>query len=142
MGKNQPQQRTEWISASDVGRTVFCPHSVALKYQGAKPTKQAVLARQQGDLKHEALNRQARQDKRCYVASYLYGVDDPRTNVLRKFRDDAILKWPGGALLVMLYYRLSPLAIHLSQSSPRIAGIVRFLVDRLVCWCSRRGNQS
>ena len=143
MGRSQfnRKKKSSWVSASDVGRTVFCPHSVALKHQGAKPSQQAIVARQRGEQRHEVLNQKAREDKRCYVASYLYGVDDPRTNMLRKFRDQSITKWPGGRFLVRAYYRVSPTVIQLSEMSPWVKACVHYLVNHLTYWYSRKDSK-
>ena len=130
-------KRGNWISASDVGRTEFCPNYVYLKYKGAAVSREAAAARRQGDIAHDKLNQQAAQDKRCYVATYLYGVDDPRTNALRRFRDQVLMGYPGGAWLIRIYYVLSPVVIDLSRRSPGLHRLIDYLVTRLVAWCAK-----
>ncbi len=139
MRHEKPKKKTDWISASDVGRSEFCPKSVALKYAGAKPSQRAVVAQNRGNLKHEQFNRQISKDKRCYVASYLYGMDDQRTEILRQFRDARLQSSPGGRILIAIYYRLSPLVIEISKRSSWIDQVLRRIVDRLVQWAERRG---
>lgn len=134
-------QRGDWISASDVGRTEFCPNYVYLKYKGAAVSREAAAARRQGDIAHNKLNQVAAQDKRCYVATYLYGVDDPRTDALRRFRDQVLMSYPGGVWLIRSYYRLSPLVIAFSRRSPRVHRMIGYLVARLVAWYTRNENK-
>lgn len=139
MRQGKPEKRSEWISASDVGRSEFCPNSVALKYAGARPSKRAIASQNRGNLKHEQFNRQISKDKRCYVASYLYGMDDLRTETLRQFRDTRLQRSPGGRILIAAYYRLSPLVIEISKRCPLVDQVLKRIVDRLVSWVQQRG---
>ena len=140
MRHNKPKRKSEWISASDVGRSEFCPNSVALKYAGAKPSQRAVAAQDRGNLKHEQFNRQISTDKRCFVASYIYGVEDPRTETLRQFRDNTLQCSPGGRILIAIYYRLSPMVIKISKRASWIDRLLRRIVDRLVLRSEQRGK--
>jgi hypothetical protein len=114
--------------------------SVALKYAGAKPSRRAVAAQDRGNLKHEQFNRQISTDKRCYVASYLYGMEDQRTETLRQFRDNTLDNMPGGRILIAVYYRLSPMVIEISKKSSWVELVLRRIVDRLVLRAERRGK--
>ena len=140
MRHDKSKRKSEWISASDVGRSEFCPNSVALKYAGAKPSRKAVAAQDRGNLKHEQFNRQISTDKRCYVASYLYGMEDQRTETLRQFRDNALQCSPGGRTLIAVYYRLSPMVIEISKKSSWVDLVLRRIVDRLVLRAEQRGK--
>ncbi len=140
MRRDKSKRKTEWISASDVGRSEFCPNSVALKYAGTKPSRRAVAAQDRGHLKHEQFNRKISTDKRCYVASYLYGMEDQRTETLRRFRDNALQCSPGGRILIAVYYRLSPMVIEISKRSSWVDLVLRRIVDRLVLRAEQRGK--
>jgi len=120
-----------WVSASDVGRAAYCPHYLELKKRGVKASRQAKAARVRGNASHDELNRIAR-DKRCYIASYLYGIDDERTNALRSFRDNTLLRHRPGKVLVNLYYSLSPTLVSVSSRSPATDRCLRLLVDGIV----------
>lgn len=140
MRHDNSKRNSAWISASDVGRSEFCPNSVALKYAGAKPSQRALAAQDRGNLKHEQFNRQISTDKRCYVASYLYGVEDPRTETLRQFRDNTLQCSPGGRILIAFYYWLSPVVIKISKRASWIDRLLRRIVDRLVLRSEQRGK--
>lgn len=120
-----------WVSASDVGRAAFCPHYLELKNRGVKASRQAEASRAKGDASHDQLNRMA-QDKRCYIASHLYGIDDSRTEALRSFRDKNLLNHRPGKILVNIYYRLSPTLVSISSHISAVDQCLRFIVNGIV----------
>jgi len=120
-----------WVSASDVGRAAFCPHYLELKCKGVKASHQAEASRAKGDASHDQLNRMA-QDKRCYIASHLYGIDDSRTEALRSFRDKNLLNHRPGKVLVNIYYRLSPTLVSISSRISAVDQCLRFIVNGIV----------
>lgn len=120
-----------WVSASDVGRAAYCPHYLELKNKGVKASRQAQSARAKGNTSHDKLNRMA-QDKRCYIASHLYGIDDSRTEALRSFRDKKLLSHRPGKVLVNIYYRLSPTLVIISSQIPAADRYLRFIVNGIV----------
>lgn len=84
-----------------------------------------------GDHAHARLNTQLkRADKRCFIATACYGVDDPRTEALRQWRDRVLMPSHVGRGLVQLYYRLSPLLVRLCERYPALLTPVRGIVDR------------
>lgn len=130
-------KRNNWVSASDVGRASYCPHYLELKNKGAKPSADAIVAREKGEASHEQLNRDAN-DRRCYIASHLYGIDDPRTNLLRDFRDSCLLKYFLGRAFISIYYLASPTLVSMSQRIMLLDLIVRGMVDFIVRNIQRR----
>lgn len=70
-------------------------------------------------------------DRRCFVASAVYGLDDPRTEELRRFRDARLLPSVVGRFAVRIYYFTSPLLVFALEHLPSLAGPVRRLVDLL-----------
>lgn len=124
-----------WVSASDVGKTDYCPHSVSLKAQKAPINRQSKMAMREGDNAHARVNAvAAAQDKRCYIASYLYGIDDPRTECLRQFRDKHLMPHAGGRVLVEAYYRLSPWLVDLSKQHSVVNRLLSGLTRMVVRW--------
>jgi len=122
---------TEWVSASVVGRAAFCPHYLEHQYEGRNISSSAKIARAKGDVAHDEFNQLA-MDKRCYVASHLYGVDDTRTQTLRDFRDMHMTNNLPGKTFIYLYYYFSPLLVSCVKALPALGSCVRFVVDRLV----------
>jgi len=122
-----------WVSASDVGRAAFCPHYLELKNRGLKPSHKAQVARVKGNASHDEFNQMA-QDKRCFIASYLYGIEDNRTKTLRSFRDNTLLRNRPGKALVSAYYRLSPILVTISSRNSFAKYCLRFIVNGIVKW--------
>ena len=129
--------KSKWVSASDVGRAAYCPHYLELKKQGAKPSKQAIAARAQGNASHNALNRQA-EDGRCFIASHLYGIDDDRTSLLRSYRDEKLVNSYLGNLFIRIYYVFSPGLVSICRRVPFLNNILKYIVDYLVSRLQRR----
>ncbi len=130
----------DWVSASDVGRAAFCPRYLNHKQAGAQVSKYAMAARTKGDIEHDKLNKQA-EDKRCYVASYAYGIDDPRTIRLREFRDENLVGNLPGRILVEVYYRLSPSLIDAAKQFHPLDVLLRRVIDKIVGWLGvKRGE--
>lgn len=134
MGYSKKDKRA-WVSASKVGRAEFCPHYLELEQQRVKVSQKAIAARKVGEKKHDTINKRA-EDKRCYVASHLYGVDDERTVLLRCYRDTHLKYSLPGQLFIKVYYRLSPWLVLLARRVPfinkQIAKVVGRFVEKLV----------
>jgi len=120
-----------WVSASDVGRAAYCPHYLELKNRGVKASRQAEASRARGNASHDELNRIA-QDKRCYIASHLYGIDDDRTEALRAFRDNTLLCHRPGKVLVNIYYSLSPTLVTISSRCPAAERCLRYMINGII----------
>jgi len=123
---------TKWVSASEAGRAAFCPHTLELKQKGAKPSIQAQKAMQLGVSGHERINKMATQDKRCFIASHLYGVEDPRTTLLRRYRDDVLKKTGSGKVFIAVYYKMSPGLVAVAKKMSMVDMAFRIIVDYLV----------
>ena len=134
------KKKSEWVSASKIGRASYCPHYLELENKGAAVSKQAQQARIKGDIEHDKINKQA-EDKRCYVASHLYGINDPRTQMLREFRDDHLLKSRMGRVFIAVYYGLSPFAVTLARKNKPIDTGLSKVVGMITKQLQRKGDQ-
>ncbi len=52
------------------------------------------------------------------VASYLLGADDPRLDILRKFRDNTMAASIAGSSMIELYYETSDDLIDRCEKNP------------------------
>ena len=120
--------RLKWVSASDVGRASYCPHYLELRERGTKPSQESTEARAKGEISHEALNRQA-DDRRCFVATHLYGIDHPNTCLLRKYRDQQLASHTTGKTLIRVYYAISPHLVVTARKLPLLSKCMRYFVD-------------
>jgi uncharacterized repeat protein (TIGR01451 family) len=69
----------------------------------------------------------------CMIATAAYGtVTDERLNILRRFRDDVLLRSASGQALVDWYYRVSPPIAAYIAPRPLLRAIVRALLAPLL----------
>lgn len=65
----------------------------------------------------------------CFVATRVYGSLDPRTDELRRFRDETLSRTPIGRGLIWTYYRISPSIADRLANRPGWARVTRWLLD-------------
>ncbi len=71
-------------------------------------------------------------DPRCFIASSVYGSPDhPKVQIFRFFRDEVLLKIPGGAWMVEGYYRLSPPLADWLDQNEKVRSWARVFFDGL-----------
>lgn len=127
-------RKDEYVSASEVGKTAWCPHGASLIGRGAQPDKRHAQRTERGTASHENLTRSVidaqGQDQRCFVASYALGGNHPTTRHLRDWRDRVLMVTAWGRMLVAIYYTTSPILIRIAGSSRRVRVWSAFLVKR------------
>ena len=131
------KRSNDWVSASDIGRACYCPKSLTHKYAGTEVSQSAIAARRRGDAAHDALNQEV-EDTRCFVASHLWGVSDPRTLLLRRFRDEHLMRHLPGRYLVEIYYRLSPSLVVAARRFKPLDIALRWIAARIICRLQQR----
>ena len=121
------------VSASDIGKAAYCPHSLYLSKKLSPESEKSHVARRRGTEMHEDLTSKVMNDldKRCYVATYAFGEDDPVTVSLRSWRDRVLKPTWWGRALVRVYYRCSPWLVKLCRRSPTLARVVKAGVRRI-----------
>ena len=69
----------------------------------------------------------------CYIATMVYGdYEHPQVIVLRKFRNDVLLRYFIGKLFVKLYYFISPKIVLVIKNNNTINRIIRKILDNLI----------
>jgi hypothetical protein len=68
------------------------------------------------------------QSSKCFIATELYGCDSVEVAILRRFRDQSLLKSQLGAKLVSTYYRTAPTIIPVMRRSALLRFVLRALV--------------
>jgi hypothetical protein len=71
-------------------------------------------------------------DDRCFIASYAFGIDDPRTDYFREFRDRHLQDCLTGRFLMASYYRLSPHLVRICKKNALVDLTVRSFLNRLL----------
>lgn len=109
------------ISCSELGTVTKCAQAYAFHCNNTKQTSNAHHRMRAGTKHHENFNeqikRQERTDKRCFIATHIYGENAIQTQKLRAFRDNTLLRYNVGQKFVRQYYRYSPAVIEICKGS-------------------------
>lgn len=134
------------ISATELATLGRCERQLVLNARyGKAASRTTQAARQRGDrehlLHHIEVQRYAKEpmatsDRRCFIATAVYGPDAWQTWALRDWRDRRLLPSPAGQILVRLYYATSPRIARLALRSTTVYRGLRFVLDRIVQWTS------
>jgi hypothetical protein len=123
--------RRRQITATELAECSVCERRVLLdRLRGKRRTPQSLAEMAAGEAVHRRLDREAQQqlqgrtDRRCFVATALWGATDARTKILREWRDRWLLKRTWGPIAVELYYRHSPTVVECMRRSPRLRALV------------------
>ena len=77
--------------------------------------------------------KRSRKKSGCYIATAVYGsYDCPQVLVLRRYRDEKLLKSKLGKLFVSLYYKCSPLIAKKLSKTKRLNFFVKKILDIIV----------
>lgn len=75
----------------------------------------------------------------CYVASMVYGdYNAPEVMVLRKFRDEVLVKNFFGRVFIRLYYLVSPVFVKIAEKIPFLKKISKKMIDKLVLFLEKK----
>lgn len=72
------------------------------------------------------------EDKKCFIATVVYGSDSPEIAKLRQWRDDWLIKYAIGRLFVKYYYKIGPVIAHYISKSKFSKKIVKTILDILI----------
>ena len=103
------------VSVSDLAQMGRCERLVVFEQlYGSRRTARQRQARARGLVEHEqfyregiAASAQADRNGRCFIATCLFG-EAWQTEVLRRFRDEALRPSAWGRWVIRLYYRGAP----------------------------------
>jgi hypothetical protein len=69
----------------------------------------------------------------CYLATMVYGsYEHEQVMILRKFRDEKLLKSEIGKIFVRTYYKISPMIVIVLQDKRRINNLIKIILDKLI----------
>lgn len=126
----------KYHSITDIVATVYCEQkSVFDKERGdARPLSVQAKAIH-GTFEHLRfqVEGQTRQtiDRRCYIASHVYGQDAIETNWFRAWRDTELMPRQFGRWVVEFYYATSPYFLVILKHSPWLTRITRTVLNRV-----------
>jgi hypothetical protein len=126
------------IAISEIGEVGICERRVYLRKKYGLRTNRAREERlNRGTKVHQAAYEQSRPDekrvdKRCFIATSVYGVDAIETEHLRCIRDRYLMPNSVGMFLVRMYYGASPRIAQACEESERLRRAVRVVLDLVV----------
>ena len=118
------------INVTTIVTTVFCERKAildALHGKVTSPDTQHLTQRGTSAHKKYAHNSEllmAQQhevrlaDRRCFIASFALGIDDPDTQLLRLWRDQRLMPSRVGRTMVLFYYHVSPVMVRILSALP------------------------
>lgn len=133
-------QDEQLVSAKELAEMGFCEKRVLLAHlHGQRLTLAQRRSVERGRQAHDQYYREGLAvasstgaDRRCFVATYLYGDAAWQTETLRRFRDEVLLRSELGRRIVEAYYALAPSMCRLLARLPWLRPPARTLVGMLV----------
>ncbi|EER62170.1 conserved hypothetical protein [Acidovorax delafieldii 2AN] len=135
------------VSATELAEMGFCEKRVQLAYiygeQVTPEQRQAMARGQEAHQRYLEEGLAATSDRRCFVATFVFGPEAWETQVLRAYRDTVLLHRRWGRALVAAYYRVAPTGCRVMERSPAtVVGVCR-LLRIVVARCEKvLGNRS
>jgi hypothetical protein len=147
MPRRTRKQRERFVSAKDLAEMGFCEKRVLLAHRyGQRMTSEQQRRAARGQRAHQqyyfeglAATAETGVDRRCFVATCLFGGEAWQTIALRRYRDEVLQRTQLGRLLVAAYYEVSPRMCCVLAGLPWIQRPVRTLVGMLAS-AVRRGE--
>lgn len=119
------------ISATELVSIIKCEKQSVLnkerKFENDAYTEQRRL---EGIKAHSQFEKQNIQDKRCYVATALYGQNAYETKLLREWRDTYLQKYITGKILIKIYYKISPFLLR--HGSSKMIPVMKYIIGLLL----------
>lgn len=106
-------------SATELAKMGKCERQVYLDHHHDEDTSLTATFIKRGNHEHEEFNRQlSGKDKRCFIATAVFGIDAMETNILRQIRDIYLIPYNFGRKITSLYYNISPYIVILIEKYP------------------------
>ena len=139
------------VSASDLAQMGRCEQLVVFEHlHGSRRTAGQQRARARGLVEHEhflreglAASAQAARKGRCFIATCVFG-EAWQTEVLRRFRDEALRPSVWGSRVIRLYYRGAPCICVVLRRWPALQVPMRAALGAIATglrwWSGLRGD--
>jgi len=117
------------VSATELAKMGKCERQVYLDHHHGEDTSLTAKFIKRGNYEHEQFNRQlSGKDKRCFIATAVFGIDAVETKILRQFRDEHLMPYKTGRTFTSLYYSLSPYIVNLIERYPALMIPIRTIL--------------
>jgi len=141
MRRHRKQKRDPaTVSATELAEMGFCEKRVLLAHlHGERLTSEQLRSVDRGRKAHDQFYREGLAaasatgaDRRCFVATCLYGDAAWQTETLLRFRDQILVRYQLGHRMVAVYYALAPDMCRLLVWLPWLRPPARAIVGALV----------
>jgi hypothetical protein len=137
------RRRHDRLWASELAQFTRCEQKALFeRRKNVRRTPEEYARLREGTAVHAALHHYAidtdrleaspASDRRCFIASVVYGPDAPETRLLRTLRDRLVGRSPVATAVVRIYYILSPALARWLEERPSARALVRRVLDRLL----------
>ena len=123
------------VSATSLAKQLVCEKQMLFDAKhGPLLSKVRRVAISRGNRVHDKIYRAGHRpvsgslDKRCFIATAVFGPDAVETNALRAFRDRVLLPRRLGRQAIRIYYKVSPPIARWLENWPYCAVVVRRLL--------------
>ncbi|WP_199041149.1 MULTISPECIES: CFI-box-CTERM domain-containing protein [unclassified Dyella] len=137
--KQRAPRAGEYLAATKLASMAFCEVRLLKERElGQRETAEQAEAKRGGDQEHAHFHAVAVQshnsrpearDTRCFIATAVYGLTDPRTDELRAWRDAHLLTTTFGRAFVRTYYSISPYVASALDRWPSLKPPVSRVLD-------------
>ncbi|WNL48419.1 CFI-box-CTERM domain-containing protein (plasmid) [Dyella sp. BiH032] len=137
--KPRSPEAGEYLAATKLASMAFCEVRLLKERElGVRETAEQADAKRGGDHEHARFHAVVSQshnsqpqgrDTRCFIASAVYGVSDPRTDELRAWRDSTLLPSTFGRVCVRTYHAISPFVASALDRWPLLKPPVSRVLD-------------
>ena len=121
------------VAVTAVSEVAVCERRVYLRSKlGDRTTREQERSKAAGNELHQrAFNQKtpSTPDKRCFIATAVYGCDAPQTVRLRQFRDEALIPHRLGRFVVRFYYATSPVLARAAAQRTWLASCLRAVLN-------------
>lgn len=124
------KSNAKFHSISEIVATTYCEQQIVFDRQyGPARSKDVQRKATSGRKEHKHFENEGKAkqafDRRCFIASAIYGANASETVHLRQWRDTVLMPTPLGRLLVQAYYTISPPLVPLLLQHNRLRAIVQ-----------------
>lgn len=132
------KKRTQLTSATKLAEMGLCERKVHLRaiHGDMKKSGAREDAMERGRKLHAKAElgnyKELREDKRCFIATCIYGQEAVETRELRLFRDQYLKKSMAGRMFIEAYYIVSPTLVKVLERSNVLKRIAASVLNILV----------
>lgn len=126
------------VRISELAEVATCQRRVYLRGKiGQRETEEQAAAKERGNVLHDLAYKQSHpeqgsQDRRCFIATSVYGSDAWQTQLLRDFRDSRLRKSRVGTVFISIYYFTSPTIANLCTRYKLVSVFAKTILNKVV----------